>query len=142
MTLGELLSVARDLRGWTLRDLESRCGVSNSLISQIETGHVRDPGFFTVLRIAGALGLSMGLVCAVEEAPPIAVAVNENKAKGGFARAEKLSPERRQMIAREAANKRWKNAPPQHQGDRPASPQDGRQRETNRLSGEEEPTNG
>ena len=32
-------------------------------------------------------------------------------AKGGKARAEKLTPERRSEIAREAARKRWKNPP-------------------------------
>ena len=32
-------------------------------------------------------------------------------AKGGKARAEKLTPERRSEIARESARKRWKNPP-------------------------------
>jgi transcriptional regulator with XRE-family HTH domain len=57
--LGEILAIARELRNMTLRDLEAECGVSNALISQIETGKVKDPGFSTVVRIAHALGLSV-----------------------------------------------------------------------------------
>lgn len=41
---------------------------------------------------------------------------DEQKAKGGYARAEKLSPERRQEIARNAAQKRW-SAEPKHKGE-------------------------
>jgi transcriptional regulator with XRE-family HTH domain len=59
MTLGELISVAREVRGWSQRDLEKASGVSNPLISQIETGKVRDPGFTTVVRLVDALGLTL-----------------------------------------------------------------------------------
>ena len=59
MKLGELISVARELKGWTLRELEAKTGVSNPLLSQIETGKVKDPGFSTVVRIADALGISV-----------------------------------------------------------------------------------
>lgn len=55
----ELIGIARECKGWTLRDLEQRTGVSNALISQIETGHVKDPGFSTVVRLADALGLKL-----------------------------------------------------------------------------------
>lgn len=59
MRLGELIAIARECKGWTLRDLERECGVSNALISQIETGKVKDPGFATVVRLARSLGLSV-----------------------------------------------------------------------------------
>lgn len=59
MRLGELISIARECRGWSLRALEQRCGVSNALLSQIETGKVRDPGFSTVIRICAALGIKL-----------------------------------------------------------------------------------
>jgi hypothetical protein len=45
MTLGELIAARRKERGWSLRKLEVLSKVSNALISQIETGHVKDPGF-------------------------------------------------------------------------------------------------
>lgn len=59
MNLGELIGIARECKGWTLRQLEQRSGVSNPLISQIETGKVQDPGFETVVRIIDALGIPM-----------------------------------------------------------------------------------
>lgn len=59
MKLGEILAVARDVKGWTLRDLEAQAGVSNALISQIETGRSQKPAFATVVKLADALGLSL-----------------------------------------------------------------------------------
>lgn len=59
MKLGELIAIARECKGWTLRDLERETGISNALISQIETGKIKDPGFSTVVRLVEALGISM-----------------------------------------------------------------------------------
>lgn len=59
MQLGEYLALARELKGWTLRDLERRTGVSNALISQIERGDVKEPGFHRIVRLARALGLPL-----------------------------------------------------------------------------------
>lgn len=59
MRLGELIAIGRECKGWTLRDLEKASGVSNALISQIETGKVKDPGFATVVRLVDALGISI-----------------------------------------------------------------------------------
>lgn len=59
MKLGQLIGLARELKGWTLRDLEKATGISNALLSQIETGHVRQPSFQRVVKIAKALGLKL-----------------------------------------------------------------------------------
>lgn len=59
MRLGELIAIARECKGWTLRDLEKKTGISNALISQIETGKVKDPGFSIVVRLTDALGVSL-----------------------------------------------------------------------------------
>jgi transcriptional regulator with XRE-family HTH domain len=59
MKLGELMSLSRELKKMTLRDLEKKTGVSNALICQIESGKVKDPGFRTVCKLAAALGLSL-----------------------------------------------------------------------------------
>lgn len=59
MQLGELIAVARECKGWSLRDLERESMVSNALISQIETGKVKDPRFATVVRLMDALGVSL-----------------------------------------------------------------------------------
>jgi transcriptional regulator with XRE-family HTH domain len=58
MTLGELIAARRKERGWSLRKLEALSGISNALISQIETGHVKDPGFTTTVKICEALHIS------------------------------------------------------------------------------------
>lgn len=59
MTLGELIAISRELKGWSLRDLEKASGVSNPVISQIETGKVERPSFDTVVRLVHALGVSI-----------------------------------------------------------------------------------
>jgi transcriptional regulator with XRE-family HTH domain len=59
MTLGELLAIARECKGWSQRELERKTGVSNALICQIETGKIKDPGFSTVVRLVEALGINM-----------------------------------------------------------------------------------
>lgn len=74
VTLGELIGIARECKGWTLRELERASGVSNALISQIETGKVRDPGFSTVVKLADALGLKVERVAKTFRA----LTVNEN----------------------------------------------------------------
>lgn len=68
MLLGELIAVGRECKGWTLRDLERASGVSNPLISQIETGKIKDPGFLTVIRLVDALGISIDRAAATERA--------------------------------------------------------------------------
>lgn len=59
MNLPELLALSRELKGLTLRELERRTGISSSLISQMETGHVRDPSFRKIVKIARALGVKL-----------------------------------------------------------------------------------
>jgi transcriptional regulator with XRE-family HTH domain len=57
--VGELIAVARECKGLTLRQLESATGISNALLSQIETGKVREPSWRNVVKIAKALGLKL-----------------------------------------------------------------------------------
>lgn len=64
MRFGELIGIARECKGWTLRDLEKASGVSNALISQIETNKVKDPGFSTAVRLCDALGLPINRAAA------------------------------------------------------------------------------
>jgi len=66
MGLAELISVARELKGWTLRDLDKASGVSHAMISQIETGKVRNPSFTTVVRLVDALGISLDRAATAE----------------------------------------------------------------------------
>ena len=57
--LSRKLAKSRDASGLTLRELEKRTGIHNALLSQMETGHIREPSFANVVRIARALGLSL-----------------------------------------------------------------------------------
>lgn len=57
--LGKFLRAAREKKGWTLRELAAKSGVSNPLISQIETGHTKDPGFRTIIKLVDALGVTI-----------------------------------------------------------------------------------
>lgn len=66
MKLGETLRAARQRKKYTLRALEKISGVSNALISQIETGHVKDPGFKTVCKIAAALRINIKALAGME----------------------------------------------------------------------------
>lgn len=59
MKLGELIAIARECKGWSLRDLEYHSGVSNAYLSQIETGKIKDIGFTKTVRICEALGISL-----------------------------------------------------------------------------------
>lgn len=59
MRLGEILKMAREIKGVSLRDLERETGISNALLSQIETGQVKSPGFQNVVKIARALNVKL-----------------------------------------------------------------------------------
>ncbi len=54
-SLGAIFARRRKEKGFTLRVLADKTGLSNALISQIETGRVQEPGFRTVVKIADAL---------------------------------------------------------------------------------------
>jgi transcriptional regulator with XRE-family HTH domain len=58
MRIGELIAARRKEKGWSLRKLEALTGISNAVISQIETGHVKDPGFSTAVKLADALRIA------------------------------------------------------------------------------------
>jgi transcriptional regulator with XRE-family HTH domain len=55
--VGQLLRMAREIGGFTLRDVDVATGINNGLLSQIETGHIKNPSFETVVLIAHAIAL-------------------------------------------------------------------------------------
>jgi transcriptional regulator with XRE-family HTH domain len=65
--IGELILIARECKGWSLRELEKRTGISNALLSQIETGHIKSPSWRNVVKIARALNLRLDRLAACEE---------------------------------------------------------------------------
>lgn len=67
MRIGELIRVARELKKLSLRDLEKVTGIQNAHLSQIETGHIENPGWKKVVTIAKALGIKLELLAACED---------------------------------------------------------------------------
>lgn len=59
--LGERIRALRDLKGWSLRELSRRSGLSHAMIGHIETGE-RDGTIETICQLAEALGVSPGLL--------------------------------------------------------------------------------
>ena len=54
-----MIALARDVKGLSLRQLETATGISNALLSQIETGKVKEPSWRNVVKIAKALDLDL-----------------------------------------------------------------------------------
>jgi len=70
MTLGETVLLSRELKSWSQARLERESGVNKSLISQIESGYVKDPGFRTVIKLARALGVKIERLAENHESTP------------------------------------------------------------------------
>lgn len=66
LKLHELIAVARECKGMTLRQLEQETGISNALLSQIETGHIKQPSFRNIVKISKALNLSLERLASTE----------------------------------------------------------------------------
>ena len=54
---GRRIRRERERRGWSMRDLGSKCGVNASTILRVEQG--RDMALSSAVAVAGALGLGM-----------------------------------------------------------------------------------
>jgi transcriptional regulator with XRE-family HTH domain len=72
MTTGELIALSRDLKGWSLRELERRSGVTYQTISLIETGKTAHSSFLTIVKLARALNLSLDRLAETVEQDPAA----------------------------------------------------------------------
>jgi transcriptional regulator with XRE-family HTH domain len=59
MKLNDHLATARAAVGISLRELERKTGISNALLSQYETGHIEEPSFRNVVKIAKALSVPL-----------------------------------------------------------------------------------
>ncbi len=57
--LARLLRARRESMDWSRDRLGRATGLSVATIRAIETGRIREPGFFTIVAIARALGVDM-----------------------------------------------------------------------------------
>src|SRR5438477_7773438 len=69
--LGDRLKELRQKKGWTLDQLSAACGVSRSMLSQIERNGV-NPTVAVALRIAQAFGIALG---SLVEAPAVSARI-------------------------------------------------------------------
>lgn len=58
--LGRRLRDHRESRGLTQAQLAKRAGVTADMLSRLENGRFQSPGMRTILRVADALGVSVG----------------------------------------------------------------------------------
>lgn len=59
MKISEAFKLARECQKISLRELERKTGISNALLSQIETGHIKNPSYLKVKRIAKVLNVDL-----------------------------------------------------------------------------------
>ena len=69
--LGDRVKELRRKKGWTLDELSEACGVSRSMLSQIERNGV-NPTVAVALRIAQAFGIALG---SLVDAPAVAARI-------------------------------------------------------------------
>lgn len=68
--LRDALRGAREQHGISQQDLATRAGVAIGTVRAVETGRVVEPGFFTVLALAEALGLDVVAASGRASEPP------------------------------------------------------------------------
>jgi HTH-type transcriptional regulator, competence development regulator len=56
-TLGTYLKALRDNQGFSLRDVQSKTGISNPFLSQLESGKVKNPGPVMLHKLATLYGV-------------------------------------------------------------------------------------
>lgn len=59
MEIGEILRLARQSKGYSLRDVVAKTGVKIASLSKIERGGVDSPGFFAIVKLAHLYGLDL-----------------------------------------------------------------------------------
>jgi transcriptional regulator with XRE-family HTH domain len=56
-TIGQRLAFARETLGYSLREVEQKTGISNPLLSQMETGKIKEPSFRNIALLCELYGL-------------------------------------------------------------------------------------
>ena len=69
MTPGELLSLCREMKGLTLRDVEKATGISNAFISQIERGVATGFSFERAIILCDLYGITLERLAATVRNP-------------------------------------------------------------------------
>ena len=67
MKLGALLALSRELKGWSQRKLAAESGVNHAIIAQMESGQIKQPSWWKVVRLARALGVNLDRIAECEK---------------------------------------------------------------------------
>lgn len=59
MKLQQILAIARECKGLSLRELEKKTGISNALLYQMETGQIKEPSFRNIVKVSKVLGVGI-----------------------------------------------------------------------------------
>ena len=59
MKMGELLALCRELKNKSLRDIETETGISNAILSQYETGKIKNISLKNAVILCDYYGLSL-----------------------------------------------------------------------------------
>ena len=59
MKTGELLALCRELKNKSLRDIETETGISNAILSQYETGKIKNISLKNAVILCDYYGLSL-----------------------------------------------------------------------------------
>jgi HTH-type transcriptional regulator, competence development regulator len=57
-TLGGILKEARELRRFSLRDVENQSGISNAYLSQLENDKIKKPSANTLYKLSGLFNIN------------------------------------------------------------------------------------
>lgn len=69
MKLTELLTACREMKGYSLRDVAQKTGLSNAFISQLETGKA-EPSLRTAVAISKCYGITLDRMAKCLEVQP------------------------------------------------------------------------
>src|SRR5688572_9215098 len=78
---GFLRLLRKNYKKWTTQELANRIGIARAHLSKLERGEVEEPGWRTVVKWAGELGISPELVAFIEAHPQV-----DDKVVGWIAR--------------------------------------------------------
>jgi transcriptional regulator with XRE-family HTH domain len=79
LTLGQTIAREREARGWSLRDLGERAGVSHTQVWKIESGHSPNASMSTIRALVRALGLDLEAVLGEHDAENRPVSTEQSK---------------------------------------------------------------
>ena len=91
--LGRYLRAMREAKGLSLRQVESKSGISNAFVSQMESGKVKQPSPVILYKLAGLYGVPYESLMEIVGYPsPSALTTEPRSASAVFRRFGEITP--------------------------------------------------